>query len=147
MFFGGGRGLNPRPCIYYALSLPTELNSRGLNYTPLKRKWKWSGLLKQESLFLLNMMSFIYAFVKSTNFISIKCKDLCWYFNVLILCFAKKKRKCMRWTFIFKFQLKIFTKFFILFFIINVIDGYLYKPADTSKYVDYPLNGYLCGYG
>ena len=23
-FFGGGRGLNLRPCIYYALSLPTQ---------------------------------------------------------------------------------------------------------------------------
>jgi len=27
-FFCGGRGLNLRPCIYYALSIPTELNSR-----------------------------------------------------------------------------------------------------------------------
>ena len=27
-FFGVGRGLNPGPCIYYALSLPTELSSR-----------------------------------------------------------------------------------------------------------------------
>jgi len=26
-FFGGGQGLNPGPCIYYALSLPTELCS------------------------------------------------------------------------------------------------------------------------
>jgi len=24
-FFCGGRGLNPRPCIYYALSIPTEM--------------------------------------------------------------------------------------------------------------------------
>jgi len=29
LFFGGVRGLNPGPCIYYALSLPTELSSRG----------------------------------------------------------------------------------------------------------------------
>jgi len=28
-FFGGGRDLNPRPCIYYALSIPTERNSQG----------------------------------------------------------------------------------------------------------------------
>jgi len=28
-FFGGGQGSNFRPCIYYALSLPTELSSRG----------------------------------------------------------------------------------------------------------------------
>jgi len=28
-FFGGGRGFNPMPCIYYAFSLPTELSSRG----------------------------------------------------------------------------------------------------------------------
>ena len=28
-FFCGGRGLNLRPCIYYTLSKPTELNSRG----------------------------------------------------------------------------------------------------------------------
>jgi len=28
-FFGGGRVLNPIPCIYYALSLPIELSSRG----------------------------------------------------------------------------------------------------------------------
>jgi len=28
-FFCGGRGLNPRPCIFYALSLSTELSSRG----------------------------------------------------------------------------------------------------------------------
>ena len=27
-FFCGGRGLNPGPCIFYALSLSTELNSR-----------------------------------------------------------------------------------------------------------------------
>jgi len=27
--FCGGRGSNPVPCIYYALSLPTELSSRG----------------------------------------------------------------------------------------------------------------------
>lgn len=27
-FFGGGRGLNSGPYIYYALSLPTELSSR-----------------------------------------------------------------------------------------------------------------------
>jgi len=29
IFFGGGRGSNPRPCIYYALSIPTELSSKG----------------------------------------------------------------------------------------------------------------------
>jgi len=29
LFFCGGRGLNPGPCIYHALSLPTELSSRG----------------------------------------------------------------------------------------------------------------------
>jgi hypothetical protein len=28
-FFGGGRGSNHGPCIYYALSIPTELSSRG----------------------------------------------------------------------------------------------------------------------
>jgi len=28
-FFCGGRGLNPKPCIYYALSLSIELNSWG----------------------------------------------------------------------------------------------------------------------
>ena len=28
-FFCGGRGSNPKPCIFYALSLPTELSSRG----------------------------------------------------------------------------------------------------------------------
>jgi hypothetical protein len=28
-FFCGGRGLNHRPCIYYALSKPIELRSRG----------------------------------------------------------------------------------------------------------------------
>jgi len=28
-FFGAGRGLNPGPYIYYALSLPTELSLRG----------------------------------------------------------------------------------------------------------------------
>jgi len=28
-FFGGGRGLYPGPCIYYVLSLPTELSLRG----------------------------------------------------------------------------------------------------------------------
>jgi len=27
--FGGGWGLNPGPCIFYALSLSTELSSRG----------------------------------------------------------------------------------------------------------------------
>ncbi|AES61186.1 phloem protein [Medicago truncatula] len=27
-FFGGVRGSNPEPCIYYALSLPIELSSR-----------------------------------------------------------------------------------------------------------------------
>jgi len=27
--FGSGRGLNPGPCIFYALSQPTELSSRG----------------------------------------------------------------------------------------------------------------------
>ena len=29
-FFGGVQDSNPRPCINYVLSLPTELNSRGL---------------------------------------------------------------------------------------------------------------------
>jgi len=29
LFFGGGRGLNPEPCIYYVLFLPTELSSQG----------------------------------------------------------------------------------------------------------------------
>ena len=28
VFFGGIRDSNPRPCIYYVLSLPTELSSR-----------------------------------------------------------------------------------------------------------------------
>ena len=28
-FFGGGRDSNPGPCIYYALSIPTELSSWG----------------------------------------------------------------------------------------------------------------------
>jgi len=28
-FFGSGRGLNPGPCIFYALSQPTELSSQG----------------------------------------------------------------------------------------------------------------------
>jgi hypothetical protein len=28
-FFCGGLGLNPRPCIYYALLIPTQLSSRG----------------------------------------------------------------------------------------------------------------------
>jgi hypothetical protein len=32
-FFCGGRGSNPRPYIYYASSLPTELNSRGQEST------------------------------------------------------------------------------------------------------------------
>jgi len=27
--FCGGRGSNPGPCIYYALSVPTEISSRG----------------------------------------------------------------------------------------------------------------------
>lgn len=73
-------------------------------------------MLKVKDLFLLNMMSFIYAFVKSKSFIFIKCKelylcfcwvnDLCCYCNLWMLCFAKKKKKCMRWTFVFKSQLK-----------------------------------------
>jgi len=29
IFFGGGWGLNPGPCIYYALSISIELSSRG----------------------------------------------------------------------------------------------------------------------
>jgi len=29
IFFSVGRGLNPGPCIYYSLSIPTELSSRG----------------------------------------------------------------------------------------------------------------------
>jgi len=28
-FFCGGRGSNPKPCIYYALSIQTELSSQG----------------------------------------------------------------------------------------------------------------------
>jgi len=28
VFFGGGRGSNPRPYIYYALFIPIELSSR-----------------------------------------------------------------------------------------------------------------------
>jgi len=28
MFFGGGRGFNPGPCIFYALSILTELSSQ-----------------------------------------------------------------------------------------------------------------------
>lgn len=35
IFFGGGRGSNPGPCIFYALSIPTELSSRGLNIMTL----------------------------------------------------------------------------------------------------------------
>jgi hypothetical protein len=34
-FFFSGRGLNPGPCIYYALSIPTELSSRELNLNTL----------------------------------------------------------------------------------------------------------------
>jgi len=30
-FFGCGWGMNPRPCIFYALSLPTELILGGLS--------------------------------------------------------------------------------------------------------------------
>jgi len=88
----------------------------------IKRKWKWSPLLKQKVLFFLNTMSYIYAFVKSMNFIFIKCKelylcfcwvnDLCCYCNVWILCFAKMKWKCMWRTFVFKFQLQKFNNFF-----------------------------------
>jgi len=55
-----------------------------------KREWKWSGLLKQEALFLLNMMNFIYAFVKSKNFIFIKCEELylcfCWVNDLYCYC-------------------------------------------------------------
>jgi len=29
LFFGGGRGSNHEPCIYYALFIPIELSSRG----------------------------------------------------------------------------------------------------------------------
>jgi len=39
IFFGGGRGLNLQPCIYYALSISTELSSREhMRYTLKKRK-------------------------------------------------------------------------------------------------------------
>jgi len=31
-FFGSGRGLNPGPCIFYALFQPTDLSSRGLSF-------------------------------------------------------------------------------------------------------------------
>jgi len=34
-FFGGGRGSNLGPCIFYALSIPTELSSRRLSVFPL----------------------------------------------------------------------------------------------------------------
>ena len=34
-FFCGGRGLNPCPCIYYSLSIPTELSSGGLLFGQL----------------------------------------------------------------------------------------------------------------
>jgi hypothetical protein len=37
-FFCGGRGLNPRPCIYYALSILTKLSSRGLLSGPLLKR-------------------------------------------------------------------------------------------------------------
>jgi len=37
-FFGGGRGSNPRPYIFYALFLPTELSSRGHQKTYLTLK-------------------------------------------------------------------------------------------------------------
>jgi hypothetical protein len=35
-FFGGGRDSNSKPCIYYALSIPTKLSSRG----PLQVWWQ-----------------------------------------------------------------------------------------------------------
>ena len=36
-FFCGGWGLNPRPCIYYVLSIQTELSSRGLKFLHLNK--------------------------------------------------------------------------------------------------------------
>jgi len=35
-FFFGDRGLNPKTCIYYVLSLSTKLSSRGLYMMTLK---------------------------------------------------------------------------------------------------------------
>jgi len=73
-----------------------------------KRKWKWSGLLKQEALFLLNMMCFIYAFVKSKNFIYVFVESMIFvvivmYEYYVLLKRKEKKRKCMWWTYVFKF--------------------------------------------
>jgi len=40
-FFCGSQGLNPGPCIYYALSLQTELSSRGLELQKLTLDLVW----------------------------------------------------------------------------------------------------------
>jgi len=42
IFFGGGRGLNPKPYIYYALSIPTDLSSQGLEAGIMKTRMIYS---------------------------------------------------------------------------------------------------------
>ena len=58
-FFGGGWGSNPRPCIFYALSIPTELNSRG------HIKWVWN-----------NFYYFLVNFLKKNHFYKYKEKSI-----------------------------------------------------------------------
>jgi len=56
----------------------------------------------------------------------------------------RKDNACDELLFL-NFILKKLTNFFIDF--LNLIHGYMYKPADTSKSVDHSLNGYPREYG
>lgn len=51
LFFCGDRCLNPRPCIYYELFIPIELNSRGqTNYTLIQRQNIKTSKIKKWSI-------------------------------------------------------------------------------------------------
>ena len=49
-FFCGGRGLNLGPCIYYALSLPTEWSSQGRLSGRVSKIYIWEVFCKEINL-------------------------------------------------------------------------------------------------
>jgi len=85
-------------------------------------------LLNQITLFLLNVRNFIYVFIESMIFVVIIMYR---YYVVL----KWKESECDELLFLNLAN-------FLFFIFINIIHGYLYKPADTSKFMDYPLNRY-----
>ena len=62
-FFGGGQDLNPRPCIFYALFIPTELSSRGLEHSISQEKLVMKKRNKSITKYLLSKFSYFFSLI------------------------------------------------------------------------------------